>query len=128
MPNRALAAPIRQRANRNLTGTSGCRSTICPHAACHLAPTGSQPAYSGPPPLDMSPQWCYYGDMNTPSTEPAQIVRRTLRLPRDVVERLTRLAVAHDRSLNREIVRALRQYVEQSAEARETPDERETSE
>lgn len=57
--------------------------------------------------------------MNTSPTQPAQIVRRTLRLPRDVVERLTRLAQRHDRSLNREIVRALRQYVEQDSEMAE---------
>lgn len=65
--------------------------------------------------------------MNTSPTEPdtaAQIVRRTLRLPRDVVERLTWLAQRHDRSLNREIVRALRQYVEQNSEMAEA--ERET--
>jgi predicted transcriptional regulator len=36
----------------------------------------------------------------------------TIRVPADVAELLRRLAKQHDRSLNREIVRALREYAE----------------
>jgi predicted transcriptional regulator len=37
----------------------------------------------------------------------------TLRLPAEIIEKLRRLAKQHDRSLNGEIVRALREYGEQ---------------
>ena len=36
----------------------------------------------------------------------------TIRIPADIAEMLRRLAKQHDRSLNGEIVRALREYVE----------------
>jgi predicted transcriptional regulator len=36
----------------------------------------------------------------------------TIRIPADMAEMLRRLAEQHDRSLNGEIVRALREYVE----------------
>jgi predicted transcriptional regulator len=36
----------------------------------------------------------------------------TIRIPTEIAERLRQLAGQHDRSLNGEIVRALREYVE----------------
>ncbi|HET9109935.1 MAG TPA: Arc family DNA-binding protein [Ktedonobacterales bacterium] len=60
-------------------------------------------------------------DTHTPPNEPAAaqgITRLMLRLPRDVAERLRRLARLHDRSLNGEIVRALRAYVEREERER----------
>ena len=51
----------------------------------------------------------------------AAVTRLMLRLPREVAERIRRLARAHDRSLNGEITRALREYV--AREEREERDE-----
>ena len=36
----------------------------------------------------------------------------TIRIPAEIAERMRRLAKTHDRSLNGEIVRALREYAE----------------
>jgi predicted transcriptional regulator len=44
-------------------------------------------------------------------------VRITVRIPADIAERLRHLATAHDRSLNGEIVWALRQFVKQEGGA-----------
>jgi predicted transcriptional regulator len=43
----------------------------------------------------------------------------TIRVPAEIAERLRRLAKQHDRSLNGEIVRALREYAEQQKHTRE---------
>ncbi len=45
--------------------------------------------------------------MDTPATD-AKLTVLTVRLPTDIAEKLRRLAKAHDRSLNGEIVRVLR--------------------
>ena len=45
----------------------------------------------------------------------------TIRIPAEIAEMLRRLAKDHDRSLNGEIVRALREY---TAKQREQPDEK----
>ena len=44
------------------------------------------------------------------------IIHLTIRLPAEIAELLRQLAKQHDRSLNGEIVRALREYTEQYAE------------
>jgi len=44
--------------------------------------------------------------------EKQPITNITIRVPSDVADSLRRLAKQHDRSLNGEIVRALREYVE----------------
>jgi predicted transcriptional regulator len=41
------------------------------------------------------------------------IINISIRLPAEIAEQLRRLAKEHDRSLNGEIVRALREYTEQ---------------
>jgi predicted transcriptional regulator len=46
--------------------------------------------------------------MVTPRSE----TKITIRIPQEIAERLRRLAKQHDRSLNGEIVRALREYAE----------------
>jgi predicted transcriptional regulator len=40
----------------------------------------------------------------------------TIRIPAEIAEMLRKLAKQHDRSLNGEIVRALREYTEKSCE------------
>jgi hypothetical protein len=42
----------------------------------------------------------------------------TIRIPATIAEALRRLAKEHDRSLNGEIVRALREYAEKHAESK----------
>jgi hypothetical protein len=54
----------------------------------------------------------YTGGMDTPSP-PTNI---TIRIPAEIAERLRTLAKQHDRSLNGEIVRALREYTERHTE------------
>jgi predicted transcriptional regulator len=44
--------------------------------------------------------------------EKAAITNITIRLPAEIAEMLRQLAKQHDRSLNGEIVRALREYAE----------------
>jgi predicted transcriptional regulator len=51
--------------------------------------------------------------MDTPDTD-AKLTVLTVRLPAALAEKMRRLAKAHDRSLNGEIVRALRVYGEPS--------------
>ncbi len=53
-------------------------------------------------------QW-YSGDMDSQVQE----TRITIRIPTVIAEQMRRLAKAHDRSLNGEIVRALREYMHQ---------------
>ena len=59
-------------------------------------------------PLAASPIQCYNSDMDAQERE----VRITIRIPAEIAEALRRLAKQHDRSLNGEIVRALREYAE----------------
>ncbi len=59
-------------------------------------------------PLAVSLNPCYIGDMDTQEKE----TRITIRFPADVIAVLRQLAKEHDRSLNGEIVRALREYIE----------------
>ncbi len=58
--------------------------------------------------LAMSLKWCYTSDMDKREKE----TRITIRIPAAIAEMLRRLAKQHDRSLNGEIVRALREYTE----------------
>ncbi len=44
-------------------------------------------------------------------------IKLTIRIPAEIAEKMRRLAKAHDRSLNGEIVRALREYSEQREQA-----------
>ena len=48
--------------------------------------------------------------MNTEQAEHHE-VKITIRIPAEIAEEMRRLAKRHDRSLNGEIVRALREYV-----------------
>jgi predicted transcriptional regulator len=50
---------------------------------------------------------------NSCMDEKRAITNITIRLPAEIAEALRRLAKQHDRSLNGEIVRALREYTEQ---------------
>ena len=59
-----------------------------------------------PCPLAISPKQCYISDMDGQEQE----TRITIRIPAEIAEQLRHLAKAHDRSLNGEIVRALREY------------------
>ena len=43
-------------------------------------------------------------------------VSTTIRIPAEIAERMRQLAKQHDRSLNGEIVRALREYTEKQRE------------
>ncbi len=58
-------------------------------------------------PLAVSLNLCYIGDMDNQEKE----TRITIRFPADVIAVLRQLAKQHDRSLNGEIVRALREYI-----------------
>ncbi len=52
--------------------------------------------------------WWYNRGMDRQSLE----TKITIRIPAEIAEMLRRLAKQHDRSLNGEIVRALREYTE----------------
>jgi hypothetical protein len=54
--------------------------------------------------------WCYNSSMKKKAVKDISI---NTRYPPDLLDELRKLAVAHERSLNGEIVWALRQYVEQ---------------
>ncbi len=56
--------------------------------------------------------WWYNNGMDT---EPRE-VKITIRIPAEIAEKMRQLAKQHDRSLNGEIVRALREYGEQHQE------------
>jgi predicted transcriptional regulator len=56
----------------------------------------------------MSSNQCYASDMDKQGRE----TRITIRIPAEIAEMVRRLAKQHDRSLNGEIVRALREYAE----------------
>ena len=58
-------------------------------------------------PLRMSLHTCYSSDMDTQGKE----TRITIRFPAEVIVVLRQLAKQHDRSLNGEIVWALREYI-----------------
>jgi hypothetical protein len=60
----------------------------------------------------MSLKRCYTGDMGKQENE----TRITIRIPAAIAQMLRRLAKEHDRSLNGEIVRALREYTEKQHE------------
>ena len=45
-------------------------------------------------------------------SEKQPVIHLTIRIPTEIAELLRRLAKQHDRSLNGEIVRALREYAE----------------
>lgn len=47
------------------------------------------------------------------------IINISIRLPAEIAEQLRRLAKEHDRSLNGEIVRALREYTEKHQEPKD---------
>jgi hypothetical protein len=52
--------------------------------------------------------WWYNGGVDTAQDE----TKLTIRIPAAIAEQMRRLAKQHDRSLNGEIVRALREYAE----------------
>jgi hypothetical protein len=54
-------------------------------------------------------QW-YNGGMDNHEQE----TKITIRIPTGIAEQMRQLAKQHDRSLNGEIVRALREYIEQN--------------
>jgi predicted transcriptional regulator len=60
----------------------------------------------------MPPKQCYISDMDKQEWE----TRITIRIPAEIAEKLRKLAKQHDRSLNGEIVRALREYTEKQRE------------
>jgi len=60
----------------------------------------------------MPPKWWYNRGMDTKQPE----TKLTIRIPAGIAEMLRRLAKQHDRSLNGEIVRALREYAEKRHE------------
>jgi predicted transcriptional regulator len=49
----------------------------------------------------------------------------TVRIPAEVAEAMRRLAKQHDRSLNGEIVRAMREFIEKHQQGQEKQDKRE---
>jgi hypothetical protein len=49
-------------------------------------------------------------------SEKQLVIHLTIRIPTEIAELLRRLAKQHDRSLNGEIVRALREYAEKHQE------------
>lgn len=57
--------------------------------------------------------WWYNDGMDTQQHE----IKLTIRIPVELADKMRRLAKAHDRSLNGEIVRALRAYDEQRQQA-----------